>query len=125
MPPDISTTPRPLIPTGSPPCPAIPSVNTNTSSESTSMNTVVSGQDRLTFSPCASWTSRPTSTASSAEVSGKRWSLQRARGGGNRLGRLGYPQRHADPGDAGHVLHPLRQLARGLGPARRTAPLAV
>src|SRR5512142_3390 len=135
MPPDISTTPRPLIPTGSPPCPAIPSVNTNTSSESTSMNTVVSGQDRLTFSPCASWISRPTSTASSAEVSGKRLSRRRAgtggilgqrdRGGADRLGRLGHSQRHADPGDPGHLLHPLRDPGRGLRPARRAEPLAI
>ena len=75
----MSTTPRPLIPTGSPPCPAIPSVNTNTSSWSTSMNTVVSGWERLTPSPCASWISRPISTPSCPEVSGKRLSRRRAR----------------------------------------------
>ena len=75
----MSTTPRPLIPTGSPPWPAIPSVNTNTSSWSTSMNTVVSGWDRLTPSPCASWISRPISTPSCPEVSGNRLSRRRAR----------------------------------------------
>ena len=79
MPPDMSTTPRPLIPTGSPPWPAMPSVNTNTSSWSTSMNTVVSGRDRSTPSPCASWISRPISTPSWDEVSGNRLSLRRAR----------------------------------------------
>ena len=79
MPPDMSTTPRPLIPTGSPPWAAMPSVNTNTSSWSTSMNTVMSGRDRLTPSPCASWISRPISTLSWEEVSGNRLSLRRAR----------------------------------------------
>ena len=79
MPPDISTTPRPLIPTGRPPWPAMPSVNTNTSSWSTSMNTVVSGRDRSTPSPCASWISRPISTPSWDEVSGNRLSRRRAR----------------------------------------------
>ena len=32
MPPDISTSARPLIPTGRPPCPGMPPVKTNTSS---------------------------------------------------------------------------------------------
>ena len=50
---------------------------------------------------------------------------QRHRGGGNRLGRLGHPQRQADADDAGHVLHPLRDLARGPRPALRAALLAV
>src|SRR6201990_193523 len=79
MPPDMSTTPRPLIPTGSPPWAAMPSVNTNASSWSTSMNTVVSGWDRLTPSPCASRISRPISTLSWVEVSGNLLSLRRAR----------------------------------------------
>src|SRR5262245_32140043 len=139
MPPDMSTTPRPLIPTGSPPWAAMPSVNTNTSSWSTSMNTVVSGRDRLTPSPCASWISRPISTLSWEEVSGNRLSLRRARsanvpggalararaGGGDGLGRLGHPQRHAHARDAGHILHPRRDLAGGLRPARLAALLSV
>ena len=38
---------------------------------------------------------------------------------------LGHPQRHAHPGNAGHVLHPFSDLARGLRPGRLAAPLAV
>ncbi len=79
MPPDISATARPLIPTGRPPCPGSPPVNTNTSRWSTSTKISVSGCFRLTGSPYLSWTSLPMMTASSAEVTGNRLSRRRAR----------------------------------------------
>ena len=79
MPPDISATARPLIPTGRPPCPGCPPVNTNTSRWSTSMKISVSGCFRLTGSPCAACTSRPMMTASSDEVTGNRLSRRRGR----------------------------------------------
>jgi len=79
MPPDISATARPLIPTGSPPCPGCPPVNTNTSRWSTSMKISVSGCLRFTGSPCASCTARPTITASSEEVTGNRLSRRLGR----------------------------------------------
>ena len=75
----MRTTARPLIPTGRPPTPGMPSVNTNTSSWSTSMKTTVPGLDRSTPSPCASWISRPISTPSWAEFSGNCLSRRRAR----------------------------------------------
>ena len=50
---------------------------------------------------------------------------QRHRGGGDRLGRLRHPQRQAHPGDAGHVPHPLRDLAHGPRPGLLAALLAV
>ena len=79
MPPDISATARPLIPTGSPPCPGCPPVNTNTSCWSTSTKISVSGCFRLTGSPCAACTSRPMMTASSDDVTGNRLSRRRGR----------------------------------------------
>ena len=79
MPPDISATARPLIPTGRPPCPGCPPVNTNTSCWSTSMKISVSGCFRLTGSPCAACTSRPMMTASSDDVTGNRLSRRRGR----------------------------------------------
>jgi hypothetical protein len=94
------------------------------------MNTVVCGLRRSTSRPCARWISRPTSTASSAEVSGHRERARPARGqadgrGDDRLGRLGHPQRLGNGDDPGHVAHPLGDPLHGLGPGGRAALLAV
>ena len=141
MPPDISTTARPLIPTGRPPCPGWPPVNTNTSRWSTSTKISVSGCLSDTGSPCAAFTRAPISALSCSEVSGKRLSRRRARTANvplpglvsataaavGRLGRLVHPQRPADPDDPRHVgdprrhpVHRRRVLGRGQRrPARR------
>ena len=79
MPPDISATARPLIPTGSPPCPGCPPVKTNTSWVSTSTKISVSGCLSDTGSPCAALTSAPISAFSCSEVTGNRLSRRRDR----------------------------------------------
>ena len=79
MPPDISTTPRPLIPTGRPPWPghALGEHEHLVLVHLDEHRGVRAGQ--VDASPCASWISRPTCTPSSPEVSGKRLSRRRAR----------------------------------------------
>ena len=65
-------------------------------------------------------------TAARTHREGARRALgQRHRGGGDRLGRLGHPQRQAHPDDTGHVPHPLRDLAHGSHPGLLAALLAV
>src|SRR5580704_11067790 len=112
MPPDISTTARPLIPTGRPPCPGSPRVNTNTSRWSTSTKTSVSGCLSETFSPCAATTCAPISALSCSDVMGKRLSRRRDRTAND-------PLRAADADDPRHVGDPLgypvhrRRVLRG------------
>ena len=77
MPPEMSDTSRPLVPTGSPPGPGTRRRLKNALDGRISTDTVNSGRVRSTRAPEWAWTRAPSSRLMSLEVSGKLLSTRR------------------------------------------------
>ena len=139
MPPDISATARPLIPTGSPPCPGCPPVKTNTSccvdlDEDLRVRVLerhrqpVRGLDLRADQRVQLLGGNREPLVAAPRPDGERAAVrpgQRDRGRDRRLGRLVHAQRTADPDDPrhvdgprGHPVHRRRVLRLGQAVAR-------